>query len=137
MLKNNDICSRNAAEYLVPSTLIDHRIIDILQKNLPHKHGNIKRYTVHIMMRFFAYRDSFDLRISYRQFLWDLSGKSCDLRKEMIVPKVPGAVNDSVAIPRSLFGWQPQSVSVPPVDWRFVGGLSGVQRGDAAFVYGS
>lgn len=41
--------------------------------------------------------------------------------KEMIVPKVPGAVNDSVAIPRSLFGWQPQSVSVPPVDWRFAG----------------
>ena len=90
-----------------------------------------------MMMRFFAYRDSFDLRISYRQFLWDLSGKSCDLRKEMIVPKVPGAVNDSVAIPRSLFGWQPQSVSVLPVDWRFVGGLSGVQRADAAFVYGS
>ena len=27
VLKNNDICSRNAAEYLVPSTLIDHRII--------------------------------------------------------------------------------------------------------------
>ena len=56
----------------------------------------------------------------------------------MIVPKVPGAVNDSVAIPRSLFGWQPQSVSVLPVDWRFVGGpIGGVQRADAAFVYGS